>query len=156
MASNGDLDRSRLDAMLKKGMAYKDIAERMPCSYSAVAHRAKAIGVARKQADHSEALPWTLAPQHKLAMPAQRLRDLSRMGQGLHLDTHKRIGALRWAQNLIDAGLDIGYEPNAEGSDFCPLGGFFTFPTNEPPELTHVGKVLAKASGVRVMRREHR
>ncbi|WP_344580525.1 helix-turn-helix domain-containing protein [Nonomuraea roseoviolacea] len=147
------IERSRLDVLLAEGKKYGDIAKEVGCSYSTVAHRAGELGLSRRQPDHKEAIPWPLDARHKLAMPAQRLRDLSRLGKGLPVDAYRRVGALRWAQGLVDAGWDVGYDPDAEPSEFCPDGGFYVFDATEPIGETHVGKVLAKATGKPARRR---
>ncbi|MFI9591007.1 helix-turn-helix domain-containing protein [Nonomuraea sp. NPDC052265] len=150
------IDRIRIAQLLRQGMRYADVAEEAGCSYRSVSSVAEEIGLARKQVSHKEALPWTLEERHKLSMPAQRLRDLSRLAQELPVDAHRKIGALRWAQTLIDEGLDISYEPDAPPSPHCPDGGFFTFPATTTAGRTHVGKWLGKATGKPVRRSARR
>lgn len=146
------VDRIEIARLLRQGMKYADVARECGCSYRTVSSVAEEIGIARKQASHKEALPWTVIKDHKLSMPAQRLRDLSRLAQGLHVDAHRKIGAIRWAQQLVDQGLDVSYNPDAGPSTFCPDGGFYTIPAKGDPADTHVGKWLSKATGMPVRR----
>ncbi|GAA0955138.1 hypothetical protein GCM10009560_79080 [Nonomuraea longicatena] len=146
------IDRVAIANLLRQGLKYADVAEQTGCSYRSVATVAEEIGMSRKQPSHKDAVPWTLDERHKLSMPAQRLRDLSRLSQGLYVDVHRKIGALRWAQQLVDEGLDIAYEPDHEPSWVSPDGGFYAIEATATPGRTHVGKWLKAATGKPVRR----
>ncbi|WP_428834782.1 winged helix-turn-helix domain-containing protein [Nonomuraea roseola] len=138
--------RARMLDLLRQGVNYADIASELGISYSSVAHHARNAGFGRRQPSHKAALPWTLAPRHKLCMPAQRLRDLSRLSQGLDVDAYKRAGAIRWAQDLVAKGLDVAYEVDAPPSEFSLDGGFYTVAAaSADPRETHIGRVLQAA-----------
>ncbi|MEQ4716129.1 helix-turn-helix domain-containing protein [Nonomuraea sp. B19D2] len=156
MATYARVDRSQVVAMLRDGEKYGVIAAALGCSYRTVAGIAKEAGLSRTQADHKEALPWTLEERHKLSMPAQRLRDLSRLAQGLPVDVHRKIGALRWAQYLVDEGWDVAYDPDHGPSPICPDGGFYTIEATTTAGKTHIGALLAKATGKPVRRSARR
>lgn len=146
MATYARVDELRLKALLREGVKYAEIAERLGVSYSSVAHHARKLGYGRSLADHSAALPWKLAEQHRLSPPAQYLRDLSRVSQGLTVEVYRRSCAIRWAQRLVANNYDIAYKADVPPNDFCADGGFHRIPAgSDNPLETHVGRILHSA-----------
>jgi hypothetical protein len=149
MATTARIDDARLErlkTLLDQKVKYADIAEELGISYSSVAHLAGKFGRTKKLADHSEALPWKLAERHKVSAPAQYLRDLSRVAQGLNVEIYRRSCAIRWAQRLVGQGMDVAYDPEMGINDLCADGGFYRVEAkSDNPLETHIGRVLHKA-----------
>lgn len=146
-AGNTQVSRAELKKLLDQGLKYAEIARELNCSYSSVAHIARDLGYGRGSASHKEALPWTLTDAHKLSPPAQYLRDLSRLAQGLPVGVYRRSTALRWAQAIVDSGRDIAYDPDMPPNPACDDGGFYfvEVANGVNPDSTHVGRWLQAA-----------
>ncbi|WP_433434577.1 GcrA family cell cycle regulator [Nonomuraea sp. CA-141351] len=138
------IDRDRLLELLQAGLSYSEIAEQLGASYSGVAHAVKRMGLSRKQLTHSDAIPWTVKEEHKRTAPLQYMRELSQMAKGKMISAHRQATAIRWAQGLVEQGLDVSYDPDAPPSDFCPQGGFHLIPADEG--TSHVAGLLEAAS----------
>ncbi len=79
-----------------------------------------------------QALPWKLRREHSQTGPATNLRNLSAAAQGRTVPKDKLNTALRWANRLVDGGLDIAYDPE-HGFQEVPAEG-----------SSHIGRVLAE------------
>ncbi|GAA3136984.1 hypothetical protein GCM10010466_29740 [Planomonospora alba] len=141
------VSREDIRRLIASGKPYGDIATELGCSYSTVAHAARELGFGRALLSHKNAIPWKLRREHQKTMPADYLRELSRMEQGRPAtDPYKRATAVSWAQRLLEQGLDVSYDPKAGPSEFCPAGGFHTVDASDAPPLeTHIGKLLDAA-----------
>lgn len=135
MAARGrgpTIDRERLRQLYEAGKSLTEIAEELGATYSGVAHAASRMGLTRKQLEHPALrgdIP--IAAEHKRAAPLQYMRELSQMAQGKMISAHRQATAIRWAEGLVEEGLDVGYDRDAEPSDFCPQGGFHTVPAGQ-------------------------
>jgi hypothetical protein len=136
----------------KLNMSYAEIAEMHNMTVSGVQQVFRKLGLSRKNPSHRDVRPWTIAKQHQRAMPAQYLRMLSRLIQGLKLDEsdlgheEKANTAIKWANRLLDQELDVDYDREKPPSDFCPQGGFFT--KKADPENYHLSKVMGRVRAV--------
>lgn len=97
--------------------------------------------------DHKWALPWDIAVEHNLTKATGYLRTLSSVAQGKDIYEDVRNTAFRWAQKLVDRGLDIDYDRDVPPSEVSTQGGFYL--KEADPENWHLKKVLERAkSGV--------
>ncbi|WP_433224442.1 hypothetical protein [Microtetraspora malaysiensis] len=146
MGVRGQIDREAVKRLLDKGMKYGDIASEIGCSYKTVCNVANELGMTKRQPNHKEAVPWTLGAAHKKSVPAQYMRELSRLAQGERVSAHTRATVIRWAQAIVSAGQDIAYDPAVRPNEFCIDGGFYlVHADNKRPLGTHIGRLLDRA-----------
>ncbi|MEU1385805.1 MULTISPECIES: hypothetical protein [unclassified Nonomuraea] len=100
-------------------MSVQELAAHFGVSESGVLQAKRAAGLAKPMLDHSAAVPWKLARVHAQSGPATNLRNLSAAAQGKPPAAERLNTALRWAQRLVDAGLDVRYDA-AEGFSEVP------------------------------------
>ncbi|MEW9548461.1 hypothetical protein [Nonomuraea sp. NPDC050783] len=115
-------------------MSVQELAEHFGVSESGILQAKRAAGLAKPMMDHSRAVPWKLARAHAQSGPATNLRNLSAAAQGRPPAAERLNTALRWAQRLVDAGLDVRYDA-VEGFSEVPAAG----------SGSHVAGVLAEA-----------
>ncbi|WP_345564511.1 hypothetical protein [Nonomuraea rosea] len=128
------IDRKELARLVTAGMSVQELAAHFGVSESGVLQAKRAAGLAKPMLDHSGAVPWKLTRAHAQSGPATNLRNLSAAAQGKPPAAERLNTAMRWAQRLVDAGLDVRYDA-AEGFSEIPA----------PPEGSHVANVLAAA-----------
>jgi hypothetical protein len=128
------IDREELARLVAEGRTVQELAAHFGVSESGVLQAKRAAGLAKPMLDHSAALPWKLARKHSQSGPATNLRNLSAAAQGKPPASERLNTALRWAQRLVDAGLDVAYDPEE---------GFSEVPAS--PEGSHVAKMLEAA-----------
>jgi hypothetical protein len=104
------VDRSELARLVAEGMSVQELAAHFGVSESGVLQAKRAAGLAKPMLDHSRAVPWKLERKHAQSGPATNLRNLSAAAQGKPPAAERLNTALRWAQRLVDAGLDVGYD----------------------------------------------
>ncbi|MGW0802746.1 hypothetical protein [Nonomuraea sp. NPDC002799] len=134
MGRKPTIDRKELARLVSEGMSVQELAVHFGVSESGVLQAKRAAGLAKPMLDHSAAIPWTLAREHSQSGPATNLRNLSAAAQGKPPAAERLNTALRWAQRLVDAGLDVRYDA-AEGFGETPVA----------PSGSHVASVLAAA-----------
>ncbi|PZG20062.1 hypothetical protein [Nonomuraea aridisoli] len=134
MGRKATIDREELARLVAEGMSVQELAAHFGVSESGVLQAKRAAGLVKPMLDHSAAVPWKLARAHSQSGPATNLRNLSAAAQGKPPAAERLNTALRWAQRLVDSGLDVRYDPGE---------GFSEVPA--PPEGSHVAKVLAAA-----------
>jgi hypothetical protein len=128
------IDRAELAELVARGLSVQELAAHFGVSESGVLQAKRAAGLAKPMLDHSRALPWKLARAHSQSGPATNLRNLSAAAQGRPPAKERLNTALRWATRLVEAGLDIDYDPEK---------GFVEIPA--APGGSHVAKVLDAA-----------
>ncbi|MEO3867653.1 hypothetical protein ABGB18_02360 [Nonomuraea sp. B12E4] len=114
MGRKSTIDRRELARLVAEGMSVQELAAHFGVSESGVLQAKRAAGLAKPMLDHSGALPWKLTRAHSQSGPATNLRNLSAAAQGKPPASERLNTALRWAQRLVDAGLDVRYDA-AEG-----------------------------------------
>lgn len=119
MGRKPTIDREELARLVAQGMSVQELAGHFGVSESGVLQAKRAAGLAKPMMDHSRALPWKLARAHAQSGPATNLRNLSAAAQGRPPAAERLNTALRWAQRLVDAGLDVRYDA-AEGFSEVP------------------------------------
>ncbi|MEV0619805.1 hypothetical protein AB0I81_41260 [Nonomuraea sp. NPDC050404] len=134
MGRKATIDRRELARLVGEGMSVQELAAHFGVSESGVLQAKRAAGLAKPMLDHGAALPWKLARAHSQSGPATNLRNLSAAAQGKPPAAERLNTALRWAQRLVDSGLDVRYDA-AEGFSEIPAG----------PGGSHVASVLAAA-----------
>ncbi|SEL32325.1 hypothetical protein [Nonomuraea pusilla] len=134
MGRRPTIDRQELARLVAEGLSVQELATHFGVSESGVLQAKRAAGLAKPMLDHSGAVPWKLSRAHAQSGPATNLRNLSAAAQGKPPAPERLNTALRWAQRLVDAGLDVRYDP-AEGFSEVPAA----------PEGSHVAAVLAAA-----------
>ncbi|MET8866287.1 hypothetical protein ABZW11_25405 [Nonomuraea sp. NPDC004580] len=134
MGRRPSIDRDELARLVAQGRSVQELAAHFGVSESGVLQAKRAAGLAKPMLDHSAALPWKLARTHSQSGPATNLRNLSAAAQGKPPAAERLNTALRWAQRLVDAGLDVRYDP-AEGFSEVPAA----------PGGSHVAAVLEAA-----------
>ncbi|MER7500314.1 hypothetical protein AB0L05_35435 [Nonomuraea pusilla] len=134
MGRRPTIDRQELARLVAEGLSVQELAAHFGVSESGVLQAKRAAGLAKPMLDHSGAVPWKLSRAHAQSGPATNLRNLSAAAQGKPPAPERLNTALRWAQRLVDAGLDVRYDP-AEGFSEVPAA----------PEGSHVAAVLAAA-----------
>ncbi|MFG6197963.1 helix-turn-helix domain-containing protein [Nonomuraea sp. JJY05] len=134
MGRKPTIDRRELARLVAEGMSVQELAAHFGVSESGVLQAKRAAGLAKAMLDHSRAVPWKLAREHSQSGPATNLRNLSAAAQGKPPSAERLNTALRWAQRLVDAGLDVRYDA-AEGFSEVPAA----------PTGSHVAAVLAAA-----------
>ncbi|GAA4921458.1 hypothetical protein GCM10023334_025110 [Nonomuraea thailandensis] len=134
MGRKPTIDREELTRRVAEGMSVQELAAHFGVSESGVLQAKRAAGLARPMLDHSAALPWKLARAHAQSGPATNLRNLSAAAQGKPPAAERLNTALRWAQRLVDAGLDVRYDA-ATGFTEAPAA----------PQGSHVASVLSAA-----------
>ncbi|MEV4469451.1 hypothetical protein AB0K18_03530 [Nonomuraea sp. NPDC049421] len=134
MGRRPSIDRDELARLVAQGRSVQELAAHFGVSESGVLQAKRAAGLAKPMLDHSAALPWKLARTHSQSGPATNLRNLSAAAQGKPPAAERLNTALRWAQRLVDAGLDVRYDP-AEGFSEVPAS----------PGGSHVAAVLEAA-----------
>lgn len=139
----------RLHAKYKNGeLSYADIAGQLGVAVSTLQNFYRRRGLSEKYVSHKDVIPWTLADEHSGAVPAKRLRSLSRLAQGFRLGeddiTHQEQTntAISWANELLDKGLDVDYRRDEPPSEFCPQGGFYTKKAN--PDDYLLGRLMVR------------
>jgi hypothetical protein len=128
------IDRDELARLVDQGMSVQDLAAHFGVSESGVLQAKRTAGLAKPMMDHSAAVPWKLARAHSQSGPATNLRNLSAAAQGRPPAAERLNTALRWAQRLVDAGLDVRYDAD-EGFSEVPAA----------PSGSHVAAVLEAA-----------
>ncbi|RVX39703.1 hypothetical protein EDD27_2064 [Nonomuraea polychroma] len=134
MGRKPTIDRGELAELVAQGMSVQELAAHFGVSESGVLQAKRAAGLAKPMMDHSAAVPWKLARAHAQSGPATNLRNLSAAAQGRPPTAERLNTALRWAQRLVDAGLDVRYDFD-EGFSEVPVS----------PSGSHVAAVLAAA-----------
>jgi transcriptional regulator with XRE-family HTH domain len=135
-----------------KKLTYPQIAEQTGLTVSAInqsVRRLRKTGQLppAKTTDHKWAAPWTVAREHNLSKALRYLRDLSAIAQGKDIYEENRNTALRWAQGIVERGLDVDYDRDTPPNELSKQGGFFL--KEADPENWHLKMVLTKAkSGV--------
>ncbi|MFI7446723.1 hypothetical protein ACIBQX_04425 [Nonomuraea sp. NPDC049714] len=128
------IDRDELARLVAEGLSVQELAARFGVSESGVLQAKRSAGLAKPMLDHSRAVPWKLARAHAQSGPATNLRNLSAAAQGKPPAAERLNTALRWAERLVGAGLDVSYDP-AAGFTEVPAGA----------SGSHVASVLAAA-----------
>lgn len=134
MGRKATIDRAELARLVAEGMSVQELAAHFGVSESGVLQAKRAAGLAKPMLDHGAAIPWKLSRAHSQSGPATNLRNLSAAAQGRPPASERLNTALRWAQRLVDAGLDVRYDP-AEGFSEVPASA----------ERSHIAKVLDAA-----------
>lgn len=114
MGRKATIDRKELARLVAEGRSVQELAAHFGVSESGVLQAKRAAGLAKPMMDHSAALPWKLAREHSQSGSATNLRNLSAAAQGRPPAAERLNTALRWAERLVAAGLDVRYDP-AEG-----------------------------------------
>jgi hypothetical protein len=150
MARRRKIEPEEALKLKQAGKTYAEIAEIAGMSVSGVQQIFQAMGRVEKLKSHKDALPWTLARKHAGVGVANYLRRLSTIAQGGTLAEGDKPNewaintVLTWANEILDQGLDVDYDRDAEPSEFCPAGGFFL--RSEDPENPHLRKLVARAT----------
>ncbi|NRQ36423.1 hypothetical protein HII36_31995 [Nonomuraea sp. NN258] len=134
MGRRPTVDRAELARLVAEGMSVQRLAAHFGVSESGILQAKRAAGLAKPMLDHGWAVPWKLDRVHAQSGPATNLRNLSAAAQGKPPASERLNTALRWAQRLVDAGLDVRYTPGE---------GFSEVPA--PPDGSHVAAVLDTA-----------
>ncbi|GLW98942.1 hypothetical protein [Microtetraspora sp. NBRC 16547] len=119
--------------LIAEGWSNADLAARFGVTESGILQAKRAAGLSKRMTDHSRALPWKLRREHNQSGPATNLRNLSSVTQGRTIPKEKLNTALRWANHLVENGLDIAYDPER---------GFHEVPATAE---SHVASVLGEA-----------
>lgn len=127
------IDHEELARLVAEGWSNARLAERFGVTQSGILQAKRAAGLSKPMTDHSRALPWKLRREHSQSGPATNLRNLSAVAQGRTIPKEKLNTALRWADRLVDNGLDITYDPE-HGFREVPVEG-----------SSHIAQVLAEA-----------
>ncbi|GAA5070658.1 hypothetical protein HNP84_001605 [Thermocatellispora tengchongensis] len=135
MGRKARVEREELARLVGEGWSVKELAAHFGVSESGVLQAKRAAGLSKAMLDHRAAIPWKLERAHAQSGPATNLRNLSALAQGRELPPEKVNTAVRWARRLVDAGLDVGYDPAT---------GFTEVPAGEDGR-SHVAGVLAAA-----------
>lgn len=131
MGRRPTIDRDELGRLVGEGLSVQELAAHFGVSESGILQAKRAAGLAKPMLDHRAALPWKLARAHSQSGPATNLRNLSAAAQGRPPAAERLNTALRWAQRLVDSGLDVAYDP-VEGFSEVPAG----------PSGSHIATVL--------------
>lgn len=121
----------------EQGKTHAEIAEIAGLTVSGVQQLLQSIGYVKKYVTHKEWLPWPIKREHAQGAVATYIRRLSRLSQGLTVQSGVRANAyavktvVDWANEILDKGLDYDYDPETPPSDFSPCGGFFLRPADE-------------------------
>ncbi|WP_219462986.1 hypothetical protein [Nonomuraea rhizosphaerae] len=110
MGRRPTIDRGELARLVAEGLSVQELAVHFGVSESGVLQAKRAAGLAKAMLDHSGAVPWKLERSHAQSGPATNLRNLSAAAQGKPPAPERLNTALRWAQRLVDAGLDVDYD----------------------------------------------
>lgn len=133
MGRKARIDQEELVRLAAEGWTNARLAEHFGVTESGVLQAKRAAGLSKPMTDHSRALPWKLRREHSQSGPATNLRSLSAAAQGRRIPKDRLNTALRWANRLVDNGLDIAYDPER---------GFHEVPAGDD---SHVARVLAEA-----------
>ncbi|MBX6169272.1 MAG: hypothetical protein IRY84_16750 [Thermobispora bispora] len=133
MGRKARIDQKELARLAGEGWTNARLAEHFGVTESGILQAKRAAGLSKPMTDHSRALPWKLRREHSQSGPATNLRNLSAVSQGRRISRDKLNTALRWANRLVDNGLDIAYDPER---------GFHEVPAGD---ASHVARVLAEA-----------
>ncbi|MFI6502775.1 hypothetical protein [Nonomuraea typhae] len=134
MGRRPTIDRDELAQLVGRGLSVAELAQHFGVSESGVLQAKRAAGLSRDMLDHKAALPWKVAREHAQSGPATNLRNLSAAAQGRAPQAERLNTALRWAQRLVDNGLDVAYDPAGGFTEVAAAGGY-----------SHVGTVLEAA-----------
>lgn len=127
------IDQEELARLVGRAWSNGELAAHFGVTESGILQAKRAAGLSKPMTNHSRALPWKLNRAHSQTGPATNLRNLSSVAQGRTISEEKLNTALRWAERLVESGLDIAYDPE---------GGFREVPTTES---SHIAVVLAEA-----------
>jgi hypothetical protein len=133
MGRKPQVDHEELGRLVAEGWSNTELAARFGVTESGILQAKRAAGLSKPMTDHSRALPWKLSRVHNQTGPATNLRNLSAVAQGRSIPRAKLNTALRWADRLVDAGLDVAYDP---------VEGFREVPATA---TSHIAAVLAEA-----------
>lgn len=139
------IEPDELKRRIEAGETYESIGLDYGLAAISVFQAARDYGLTKPQLDHKWALPWVLAPEHKASKVAKYLRDLSSIAQGKKIREGNKATAIRWAERLVERGLDIDYSRDTPPNPESPKGGFYTKPASKAPGQWHVKVVLEKA-----------
>lgn len=136
-------------ALGRKPMTHAEIAAQTGLTPSGVAQAVMKYGLARPRISHKWAIPWRVAKgPHYNGKIVKYLRDLSSIAQGKEIAQTNKVTAVRWAERLVNSGLDIDYDPEKPPNAESKAGGFYTKPAPkklEQPEDWHLKYVLDRA-----------
>ena len=111
MANTLRIDRQELRKLTEKGWKNAELAQHFGVSLSAIEKAKREAKLTAKRLEHSQALPWTIAPEHNAQPSASYLRHMSRAIQGdRNLPAPWLNTACNWAQRIVGAGRDIAYD----------------------------------------------
>jgi len=127
------IDQVELARLVAEGWSNARLAAHFGVTESGILQAKRAAGLSKPMTDHSRALPWKLRREHSQSGPATNLRNLSAVAQGRTIRKEKLNTALRWADRLVNSGLDITYDPE-HGFQEVPVEG-----------SSHIAQVLAEA-----------
>jgi hypothetical protein len=136
MGRKARIDREELERLVGAGRTVAELAAHFEVTESGVLQAKRATGLSKPMLDHRRAIPWKLNREHNQTGPATNLRTLSTLAQGGDVPQVKINTALRWANRLVDTGLDITYTPET---------GFQEIPA--PKDGGHLTALLAAAQG---------
>lgn len=131
MAQSRKMEPEEARKLKEAGWTHARIAEKAGLTVSGVQQLLGSVGAVKKYVSHKEVFPFRVQKQHAGSGVATYLRRLSRLSQGLDLQSTTRANewaiktAVNWANEIIDKGQDYDYDENEPPNDFCPAGGFF-------------------------------
>lgn len=128
----------RLHRLYLKGEieTYQEIADHFGASVSTINNLMRELGLTRRSLRHKDFIPWTVAKEHQLTPPTEKLRALSTAAQGKKLSPspirhQERLNsAINWADEILEKGMDVDYDENHGPSEISPKGGFFLRPAD--------------------------
>jgi hypothetical protein len=109
MARPRELSLDTVEHLSRQGHSATEIVEITGASRASVYRALKKLQLVRPYRTHD--MPWDVQPEHSHAKPTKYWRILSLASQEGDGDMEHLRTAFNWANRLIDAGLDIHYDP---------------------------------------------
>lgn len=127
MAAHAKLpDNEILVGLRRQGWTYADIGREYGVTDAAVYQRLRQARAVTPRASHKDLIPWTVKREHTFAFPVQMLRLLSRKTKGEVLSPVRERMLNKWFNEVKDADVVIGYDPEMPPNPASPIvGGFY-------------------------------
>lgn len=127
-------DSAELLSLRNQGWTYEEIADEYKVTPGAVYLQLRNAHATATHLDHKKLIPWTLAPEHRMARPAEMLRLLGRERAGQKIEPPAKKAMLdKWLKTLADQKVVVCYDPEKPPNEASRTGGFYYVP-REPSD----------------------
>ncbi|MEU7863433.1 helix-turn-helix domain-containing protein [Nonomuraea sp. NPDC049141] len=128
MARKLEISDQEVQRLRREGLGAPEIAKALGKSRATVFRALQRLDEVREYVRHDDVFPWPVHQMHGGTLPTKYIRTLSRAAKTGGGDMDYLMAAFRWANGMIERGVDIGYDPDYPGTDVTPEGGYYEMP----------------------------